>query len=144
MAMKKALVRRKRAIFICSACGSHLAASESVTARAFASAKALPLAPAKTLLADATARVLTLIAAPKDATTWSVTLDREQLALRAGQPSSRPILPGEHQLTARVWGDPGASLSVTGAIPANTGVRCSCTVGVDGKPAADPETFNVT
>lgn len=89
-------------------------------------------------------RVITITATPTNATAFVVNLDGQQLALGAGQPSTRPISQGAHMMTAIVFGNQGASLSVSGVIAGQAGVSCHCTVDPAGNPGADPEPFNVT
>jgi len=128
--------------YVCGSCGSHL---KPPSASPTATKVALTLPPSKprAASADTATALLTLTANPQNAKAWSVNLDGTQLGLTAGKPSTQSIAAGDHILTAFVWGDAGASITVTGTIPGKKGVTCSCRVVNGDTSAADPEPFTI-
>jgi hypothetical protein len=87
---------------------------------------------------------ITILASPNSAASWSVKLDGNQVGLTADSPHTQPISAGDHNMTAELRGDSGATLTVTGTVNGSQVVECDCTILSNGKDAADPEDFTVS
>jgi hypothetical protein len=134
----------KTPVYICGSCGSHLSPPDKSPGPVAKASGAIKLGVLKSDAAGVATPLITILATPKNAGTWTVKLDGEQLGLTAGSPHSQPINVGDHNMTAELSGDPGAALNVTGTVSGHLFVTCDCTILKNGQDAADPEDFTVS
>jgi hypothetical protein len=145
LARRRLGLKRRSTEVICGCCGGRLALPAKLTTNVLFKAKTPNLEQLEANAAEALAtRVIKITATPTNASSFVVNFDGEQLGLAAGQPLNRAIAPGNHMLTAIVFGNPGASLTVSGTIPGQAGVNCRCSVDPAGNPGVDPEPFVVS
>ena len=130
--------------YICGSCGSHLAPMPGTTKLADGATHFVKLNALTADVVDTPTRTLLINTTVKNAATWAVNLDGNQLPVTSGQPYSLPASLGAHKLIAYVWGDPGATISAKGTVGGSEVVDCEAAVLPNQKPGADSQDFTIT